>query len=288
MTPSEGRAVVALFAKPHADAPAVLRRTVACLQRHGAEILPDDAAAEALGRSDSFDRVDAAARATLVISVGGDGTLLASARAVGVRGTPILGVNLGNLGFLTETRTEDVDRVIDLALTGKAPLERRHALVVQREVLSKPNAELALNDVVVTQSLQRLFSVSLYVDDEWVADYRADGLIIATPTGSTAYSLSAGGPVMVPSVDALIVTPISPHSLSQRPLVLAGTARVMLAVAEGERHNGVRIAFDGQHFYPIDPGEKLSITRSPHPIVLVRPPGRTFFATLRDKLGWGH
>lgn len=288
MTSNKPRVAVALFAKPHRDAPAVLRRVVSCLQRHSAEIFPDDAAASALGLDHSFERAEAAERASLVISVGGDGTLLASARAVGARGTPILGVNLGNLGFLTETRTEEVDRMIDLALTDKAPLERRHALAVQRESLVKPSTELALNDVVVSQSLQRLFSVSLFVDDEWVADYRADGVIIATPTGSTAYSLSAGGPVMVPSVDALLVTPISPHSLSQRPLILAGTARITLAVAEGERHNGVHVAFDGQHFFPIEPGEKLSILRSPHAINLVRPPGRTFFATLRDKLGWGH
>lgn len=285
MSHPESTARVALFAKPHRDAAAVLRRTVACLQRHGAEILPDDTAARALGGTVAFPRDTAAARASLVISVGGDGTLLASARAVGPRGIPILGVNLGNLGFLTETRTEDVDRVIEAALAGRAPLEHRQVLEVHRD--GAPQFELGLNDVIVSHSQQRLLRLSLYVDGEWVADYRADGLIVATPTGSTAYSLSAGGPVLVPGVDALLVTPICPHSLAQRPLILPGSAQLDLAVADGERHHGAQVTIDGQSSFPLEPGTRCGIRRGPQPITLVRPPGRTFFTTLREKLGWG-
>lgn len=288
MTSVERRPRIALFSKPHRDARAVLHRVAACLSRHRAEILADETAARELALSVQWSRTEAAAQVDLVISVGGDGTLLASARAVGARGTPILGINLGHLGFLTETRTEEVDRVIEAALVGRAPFEARHVLAVEREGTTGPQVEWALNDVVISQTLQRLFSLSLLVNDEWVADYRADGLILATPTGSTAYSLSAGGPVVAPSVDCLIVTPICPHSLAQRPLVLPGTARVTVTIADGEQYTGVQAAFDGQTFLTLEPGEKLHVQRATHSVKLIRPPGRTFFATLREKLGWGH
>lgn len=288
MTSSSSPPRVAVFAKPHRDAAAVLRRTVACLQRNGAEIVLDRDAAHALGVECWSERPAAVEGAVLVISVGGDGTLLSAARAVGARETPILGVNLGNLGFLTETRTEDVDRAIELALGGRALIEPRRALSVRRDAGSQAVHEIALNDLVISQSLQRLFSVALYVDNEWVGNYRADGLILATPTGSTAYSLSAGGPVVVPTVDALVITPICPHSLSQRPIILHGDAKVTFAIADGERHTGVQVALDGQSFFALEPGEKLTVLRSEHPVHLIRPPGRTFFTTLREKLGWGH
>ncbi len=282
---------VAVFSKPHPDAPAVLRRIARALERHGARMLPDTTTAEALGLAESagLRREEAAGSAGLVVSVGGDGTLLSAARSVGEREVPILGVNLGSLGFLTETRCEEVDQVLDLALRGRAPIDERTVLAVTLDGEPGPGNGFALNDVTFSKSdLARLFSLTLYVDDEWVADYRADGLILATPTGSTAYNLAAGGPVVVPGVEALVITPICPHSLSQRPIIVPGRCRVTIRLAEGQAATNVRVTLDGQTGFPLEPGSEVRIARAAHVVRLVRPPGRSFFAVLRDKLGWGH
>ncbi|MBP7147206.1 MAG: NAD(+)/NADH kinase [Acidobacteria bacterium] len=279
---------VAVFTKPHPDAPAVLRRVAACLERHGAELLPDEVTAEALGIATSFPRRELGRDADLAVVVGGDGTLLGAARAVNAHETPILGINLGNLGFLTETRCEEVDEVLGAALVGKAAVDPRAALAVTLN--DEPPAEggIALNDVTISKvGVARLFTLSLFVDGEWVTDYRADGLILATPTGSTAYSLSAGGPVVAPDVDALLVAPICPHSLSQRPLVLPGRARVTIELPEGQRADGVQVTLDGQVDFPIAPGDTLRVAHAAHGVRLVRPTRRSFFSLLRDKLGWG-
>ncbi len=289
MPQAEGSNKVALFSKPHPDAPDVLARLARLLEDRGFEVLPDATTAESLGLGTSIRRERAAADARLVVSVGGDGTLLASARAVGDNLTPILGINLGSLGFLTETRCEEAESVLDAVLDGRAPIDSRRALRVIKNGPSTEPAPLALNDVVLSKKdLARLFSLSLFVDDEWVADYRADGLIIATPTGSTAYNLAAGGPLLLPGVDALIVNPICPHSLSQRPLILPGSAKIAVCLADRRDDGSVQVTLDGQVGFPIEAGEKVSIVGAPHPIRLLRPPGRSFFSVLRGKLGWGH
>ncbi len=281
---------VAVFSKPHPDAPAVLRRIARALERRGARLLPDATSAAALGLANGgLPREEAAGRAGLVVSVGGDGTLLSAARSVGDREIPILGVNLGSLGFLTETRCEEVDQVLDLALGGRAPIDERTVLAVTLDGEPGPGRGFALNDVTFSKTdLARLFSLTLYVDDEWVADYRADGLILATPTGSTAYNLAAGGPVVVPGVEALVITPICPHSLSQRPIIVPGRCRVTIRLAEGQASTNVRVTLDGQTGFPLEPGSEVRIGRAGHVVRLVRPPGRSFFAVLRDRLGWGH
>ncbi|RMG46213.1 MAG: NAD(+) kinase [Acidobacteria bacterium] len=279
---------VALFSKPHPEATAVLRRVAASVQRRGLRLVTDVETAKALGREDGLPRAEAARRADLLISVGGDGTLLAAARAVSGAGTPILGVNLGSLGFLTETPCDELDQVLEAAIEGTAPVEIRHALQVRRDGEPTKPENTALNDVVFSKrDLARLFTLSVFVDDGWVADYRADGLILATPTGSTAYNLAAGGPVVVPRVDALVATPICPHSLSQRPLILPGSARVTVTLAEGQGAADVQVTLDGQVGFPLEPGERILVQRSPNPVRLIRPPGRSFFSVLRDKLGWG-
>ncbi len=286
--PPEQRAV-AVFSKPHPEAPAVLRRVFSSLDRLGCEPLPDEDTARTLGLDASLSREEAARRADLAVVIGGDGTLLASARAIGARETPILGINLGHLGFLTELRCDEIDDVLAAALAGRAPLERRPLLAVSHNDDQPNDQHLALNDVVISSSSAvRLFTLSLYIDAEWVTDYRADGLILSTPTGSTAYSLSAGGPVVVPSVDALLVTPICPHSLSQRPLVLPGTTRIRVVMPEGRPRTTVQATMDGQVAFPVLPGESVMVERAPYSSVLVRRPGRSFFSVLRNKLGWGH
>jgi NAD+ kinase len=286
--PPEQRAV-AVFSKPHPEAPSVLRRVFSSLDRLGCEPLPDEDTAQTLGLDASLAREEAARRADLAVVIGGDGTLLASARAIGARETPILGINLGHLGFLTELRCDEIDDVLAAALAGRAPLERRPLLAVSHNDDQPDDQHLALNDVVISSSSAvRLFTLSLYIDAEWVTDYRADGLILSTPTGSTAYSLSAGGPVVVPSVDALLVTPICPHSLSQRPLVLPGTTRIRVVLPEGRPRTTVQATMDGQVAFPLLPGESVTVERAPFSSVLVRRPGRSFFGVLRSKLGWGH
>ncbi|RMF76796.1 MAG: NAD(+)/NADH kinase, partial [Acidobacteria bacterium] len=218
-----------------------------------------------------------------------DGTLLSTARAVGVRETPILGVNLGRLGFLTETTCAELDAVLDAVFAGRAAIVARRLLAARRDGETNDPPLAALNDVTFSKKdLARLFSLSLFVDGEWVADYRADGLILATPTGSTAYNLAAGGPIVVPEVDCLLATPICPHSLSQRPLILPGSARLTVSIADDDAANDVQITVDGQVGIALERGEKVHVERARHCVRLIRPAGRTFFTTLRDKLGWGH
>ncbi len=280
---------VAVFSKAHRLAPDVLRTLVRSIERYGSTVIPDQATAEALGRGDGRPRTEAVEQAQLVISVGGDGTLLATARAVGARETPILGINLGRLGFLTETTCPELGPVLDAVFAGRAAVVERQLLAARLDgdAIEPPLA--ALNDVTFSKKdLARLFSLSLFVDDEWVADYRADGLIIATPTGSTAYNLAAGGPIVTPEVDCLLATPICPHSLSQRPLILPGSARLTVSIADDDAATDVQITLDGQVGIALERGEKVFIERAPHRVRLIRPAGRTFFTTLRDKLGWGH
>ena len=280
---------VAVFCKPHVEARGVLQRVTEVLRQHGAEMLADENTALALGTAAAGDRTALARRAQLVVSIGGDGTLLAAARAVGTRETPILGINLGSLGFLTETRGEDIGEVLGAALEGRATVERRRALQVTHDGEAPGPEGVALNDVVFSnQNMARLFWLSLFVDGEWVTDYRADGLILATPTGSTAYNLAAGGPLVVPAVDALIATPICPHSLSQRPLILPGEAVVTVRLPDGAKDDHVQVTLDGQVAFPLKPAEHVEVRLAPHAVHLIRPAARTFFSTLRNKLGWGH
>lgn len=286
---SADQRAVAVFSKPHPEAPSVLRRVFSSLDRLGCEPLADEDTARTLGLDAFVSREEGGRRADLAVVIGGDGTLLASARAIGARETPILGINLGHLGFLTELRCDEIDDVLAAALAGRAPLERRPMLAVSHNDDRPHDHHLALNDVVISSSSAvRLFTLSLYIDAEWVTDYRADGLILSTPTGSTAYSLSAGGPVVVPSVDALLVSPICPHSLSQRPLVLPGTTRIRVVLPEGRPGTTVQVTMDGQVSFPLLPGESVTVERAPFATVLVRRPGRSFFSVLRSKLGWGH
>jgi NAD+ kinase len=289
VTLSEPPKTVALFAKHHPDAEAILRRITRCLGDRGIEIVCDPTAAEILRCSGACARPEATRRAGMVISVGGDGTLLATARTVGPYRVPILGINLGSLGFLTETHAEEVEEVLAAALDGRAPVDERQALGVRRGGADSEEPEhISLNDVVISNAdLARLFSLSLLVDDDWVADYRADGLILATPTGSTAYNLAAGGPLILPNVDALVATPICPHSLSQRPLIFPGDARLTIVLPDGQRACNVQVTVDGQVGFRLSPGERITIGRASHPILLIRPPGRSFFSVLRDKLSWG-
>jgi NAD+ kinase len=218
--------------------------------------------------------------------LGGDGTLLSAARAVAHEGVPILAVNLGSLGFLTEVPLNELYVALEAVDQGQCPVEERSVLdcrLIRNEQCITQN--FALNDVVVNKSaISRLVEFDLYIDGNFVFQYKADGVIIATPTGSTAYSLAAGGPVLMPSVDAFVVTPVCPHSLTHRPLVVTETSQIELRVETGEEQ--AFLSIDGQIGLPVQQGDRVFCQRAGHKVKLMRL-RRTFFDVLRNKLKWG-
>jgi len=222
----------------------------------------------------------------LIVVLGGDGTLLSIARHADAR-TPILGVNMGELGFLTEVVEAEALRMLGRVLAGDYELDRRMTLNASLEHGGRTVRKFrVLNDVVISNgSLARIVEFSVLVDDQPLASYRADGLIVATPTGSTAYSLSAGGPVVEPTVQALLVSPISPHTLSNRPVVLRPEAVVRIVVAEKEKD--AILTIDGQETMALAGHDVIVVRRGRSAVSLVRSPDRTYYDVLRSKLGWG-
>ena len=235
---------------------------------------------------------DAAARlADLVLVLGGDGTLIHAARILRGRPAPILGVNMGSLGFLTEVPLTELDAAIDHVLSGKAELSERMKLRVHvhRRGASGGEDKLVdsevLNDVVIAKgTLSRMAEFEVTCSGDYVTSYKADGIIVATPTGSTAYSLAANGPILYPSMRAVILTPICPHTLAQRPVVLPDdqTLNIRL-VSESE----VFVTLDGQTGMRLEPGDRVQIKQSPNRVLLVRNPRIDYFGILRAKLKWG-
>jgi NAD+ kinase len=221
----------------------------------------------------------------LIVVLGGDGTLLAIARHTDAR-VPILGVNMGELGFLTEVTEAEALPMLGRVLAGKYELDRRLTLAAVLERGGKVVRRMrALNDVVISNgSLARIVQFGVLVDDEPLASYRADGIIVATPTGSTGYSLSAGGPVVEPTVQALVLSPISPHTLSNRPVVLRPEAVVRIVV--GDREKDAILTMDGQESVRLSGGDAVVVRRGRQAVSLVRSPDRTYYDVLRAKLGW--
>jgi len=223
---------------------------------------------------------------SLVVGLGGDGTLLSAARVTAAADVPLLGVNLGSLGFLTEVPLSSLYPMLEAIAQGNAPIEQRSMmqceLVREQAVLG---SYLVFNDAVVNKTaLARLNNYELYIDKVFVSSYRADGMIIATPTGSTAYSLSAGGPVLVPTVKAFVVTPVAPHSFSHRPLVVPDSVEVeILLRSENEL---AYLSVDGQPGLDLHDGDRVRCQRSEHKVQLFRT-GSDFFQALRSKLKWG-
>jgi NAD+ kinase len=253
----------------------------------GLAVLPDPEAAR-WTRAEARLRGDLAAEVDLIVVLGGDGTLLAVARAVGARDVPILGVNLGTLGFLAETGREELIPSLAAVLDDRFQVEERMRFDVR--VLrdgEELGAYIALNDAVVSNTaLSRMVDVRTRIDGAEVGTYHADGVIVATPTGSTAYSLSAGGPLLLPSLDAVVLTPISPHALTQRPLVLPGNSVVELEV-QASRGGEVHLTVDGQVGRALEEGDCVVVRRAEHPARLLVPPGRNRFEVMRKKLRWG-
>src|SRR5215471_17835052 len=218
--------------------------------------------------------------------LGGDGTLLSAARAVAHEGVPILAVNLGSLGFLTEVPLNEMYSTLEAVDAGDCPVEERAVLDCTayrgNDILAH---HFALNDVVVNKSaISRLVDFDLLIDGAFVFNYKADGVIVATPTGSTAYSLAAGGPVLMPSVTSFVVTPVCPHALTHRPLVVTDRAEIELHVETGAEE--AFLSIDGQVGMPLQQGDRVMCRKAEHTVKLMRV-RRTFFDVLRNKLKWG-
>jgi NAD+ kinase len=231
--------------------------------------------------------------AELVVAIGGDGTLLYAAGLVAERGTPLLGVNRGRLGFLTDVSPDDMLESVDAAIEGRCEVDHRPLLAAQivsdtTRPLSRPAPRgLALNDVVLEGAKPgRLLDFSTSIDGRYVNTHGGDGLVIATATGSTAYALSCGGPIVEPGLDALVVAPICPHTLSDRPIVVSGRSVVEVALVERPDCHG-QVSCDGRPLGELLPGEKLIVGPAPNKITLLHPSGYDYFRLLRSKLNWG-
>lgn len=242
---------------------------------------------------ESFDLVDEqpTARETIpqladaIVVFGGDGTMLSVARLVGGHSCPILGVNLGTLGFLTEVPLGELYPALERLLAGEYSVDRR--CMLKAEVCrggKRVEVYHALNDVVINKAaLARVITVDTFYNDSFIASFVADGVIVSTPTGSTAYSMSAGGPIVYPSLSSILVTPICPHTLTNRPLIIPAAHRMRLLLRSGE---DVMVTVDGQVGVPFSPGDEVICTDSPYSIELIRPGERGFFDVLREKLNW--
>ncbi|HEY1913110.1 MAG TPA: NAD(+)/NADH kinase [Vicinamibacterales bacterium] len=225
----------------------------------------------------------------LLVVLGGDGTLLSVADAAGAANidVPILGVNFGSLGFLTEATLGELYSSLEAAVTGAAPVETRMMLrsTTIRAGTTLPDHH-ALNDVVITKAARsRMTDLSVFVGDEFVTRVKADGLIVATPTGSTAYNLAAGGPIVQPIVEAIVLTPIAPHMLTNRPIVIPASSVVRVQPLMAERDE-LYVTFDGQAGYELEAGDEVRIQRAERRVRLLRPSSRSYFEVLRQKLKW--
>jgi NAD+ kinase len=224
-----------------------------------------------------------------LITFGGDGTLLRGARLMGAREIPILGVNLGRVGFLTSVTRDTLDPALDTLVAGRYLIERRLALRagIRDAEGETRSTQMAVNDVAVHKGgVARVIRVNVYIQGENVGPYSSDGIIVATPTGSTAYSLSAGGPIVVPGVEAMVVTPIAAHTLAVRPLVVPATYRIVIEPIPGWADD-LLVSFDGQSGTTLAPGESVDLSQADHRVCLIRLGEEGFFGRMRQKLHWG-
>jgi NAD+ kinase len=281
---------VGVIGKPNdARVAPTLRAVAGHLARHGCEVLVERASAAAVrGHGRPVSRDVLAQRADLAVVVGGDGTLLNAGRTLAPAGVPILGVNAGRLGFMVDVAPADVRSALDAVLKGRYVREPR--LMLSAAVRSGRRVRgpfLAINDVVMrNQAAVRMLEFETWLGDEFISLHRADGLIVATPTGSTAYALSGGGPVMHPGLEALAVVPICPHTLSDRPVVI-GAGRPVRVVLGGARGTRAMCTCDGQANVTVKAGDTVEIVRSNHVLELIHPKNYKYFNILRNKLHWG-
>lgn len=259
--------------------------------REDTAIVVDDSVSGLLGEHDYkvCARQDIGKHCQLVIVVGGDGSMLKAAGTLADQDVPVVGINRGRLGFLTDIRPEDIDNSLGSILDGRYQLETRFLM----DVSLPPDAGgsllgSAMNDVVLHPGIAaQMIEFELYIDGRFVYNQASDGLIVATPTGSTAYSMSAGGPIMHPGLDALVLVPMYPHSLSSRPIVVDSDSEITLVV--GDRHNtSPQVSCDGSVVHTSNPGDMLVVRRKQRELKLLHPEDYDYYATCRSKLGWSH
>jgi NAD+ kinase len=284
---SQGR-VAAIISRPdRAEVAQIVPDLLGWLADHGYEVITDLETSNYASGKVAVPRSQLGSRhLDLVIVLGGDGTLLSAARATAAVDVPLLGVNLGSLGFLTEVLPQALYTMLDAIEQGRAVIEHRSLMVC--ELLRGEDVRgsyLVFNDAVVNKTaLARLNTYDLYIDKVFVSSYRADGMIVSTPTGSTAYSLSAGGPVLMPSVSALVVTPVAPHALTHRPLVVPDSAEIEILLRTEDEV--AYLSLDGQPGLDLSDGDRVRCRRTEHKVNLFRT-GNNFFQVLRSKLKWG-
>ncbi len=277
-----------LFSKPNRELlSSVVPPLIEWLRRRNIDVFVDPKTKDCVSSGvPAVPREALGEQVDLLIVLGGDGTLLSAARALGAHKVPVLAVNLGGLGFLTSVTLDELYPALDEILAGKHRVGERMmleaAIVRDSQVAER---QCALNDAVANKAaIARMLDFDVYVNGDSVGRYRADGLVVATPTGSTAYSLAAGGPIIDPEVDAFVITPICPHMLTNRPLVVPDTARIDLDFTPADEP--VYVTLDGQIGFHLSPNDRVSITKSQTRVALVRPPSKTYFEVLRNKLKW--
>jgi NAD+ kinase len=258
------------------------------LEARGIHVVYDQETASSLAEpSEGRSRDQVAAASDLLLVLGGDGTLLAAARVAAPRGIPILPINMGSLGFLTSFMLEELYPALEDILAGRLTISERVMLHAELERSGKIlDKQTVLNEVVINKgALARMIELELSIDQDFVCRYRADGLIVASPTGSTAYSLSAGGPIVHPSVESFIITPICPHTLSDRPVVIGDTSIIEVNLTAGTE--SVFLTLDGQKGIPLQATDRVRVSRARQLLKLIQTPNKSYFKILRNKLKWG-
>ena len=259
------------------------------LREHGSAVLCDSETSDCLGQAtvETRKREELPNQVDLLIVLGGDGTLLSAARQAAARKVPILPVNLGGLGFLTTVSQDEIYPILEEIFAGKHRVSER--VMLEAEILREGTLirrQIALNDAVLNKAaLARIMDLEVRVNNEYVTTYKADGLILSTPTGSTAYSLAAGGPIVYPTVEAFVITPICPHTLTNRPIVIPN--RVTIEIDFKAEDGTVYLTLDGQVGIELARGDRVRVRKAPEQLHLVRPSKKTYYQILRSKLKWG-
>jgi len=280
---------IGIIAKPHHSHAVrkVLDDLIPWLMQRGIDVIMDSDTANTAGQVSPHPKSKVPSLVEMVIVLGGDGTLLSVSRLVEGKDVSILGVNLGGLGFLTEVTVEELFPTLEMIFKNEFVTDNRSMLkaIVHRK--GEPVAQsLVLNDVVISKgTLARMIQLEIFINQQYVTAMRGDGLILATPTGSTAYSLSAGGPILNPSVEAMVLTPISPHMLTNRPIVIPNDVRIQVVLKT--REEGAAVTFDGQVGFSLRYEDTVEIWTADNKIKLIRSPQRNYYEVLRRKLKWG-
>jgi len=284
----ERKLKIGIIAKANIPEPLeITKKLTAWLRERDVEVFVEKELGEQIGYANSVDAADIPELVDVILVFGGDGTFLGMARLACKHGTPILGINLGGLGFLTEVTVEELYPMMERIIQGNFEIEERQMLLttIHRDKDTLGTYEV-LNDVVINKgAVARIIDLAIYINDSHVTTYKADGIILSTPTGSTAYSLSAGGPIVHPTIPVTIITPICPHTLTNRPLVVSSDMKVEIKVTTQEPDT--YLTLDGQIGIRLNTGDIIEVQRTDTSVKLIKSPFRDFFTILKTKLMWG-